>query len=52
MSTRARLINTITAATTLLMMLLSGCSSANKPAQTLYIAYAIGEKEFTLSSKN
>jgi len=32
-------------------MLLSGCSSANKPAQTLYIAYPIADNEFTQSSK-
>ena len=32
-------------------MLLSGCSSANKPAQTLYIAYSIADNEFTRSSK-
>ena len=51
MPTRAGLINTITAATTLLTMLLSGCSSANKPAQTLYIAYPIPDNEFTQSSK-
>ena len=51
MPTRAGLINTITAATTLLTMLLSGCSSANNPAQTLYIAYPIGVNEFTRSSK-
>ncbi|WP_136988095.1 hypothetical protein [Synechococcus sp. UW179B] len=51
MPTRAGLINTIATATTLLTMLLSGCSSANKPAQTLYIAYSIGENEFTRSSK-
>ena len=31
--------------------MLSGCSSANKPAQTLYIAYAIPDNEFTQSSK-
>ena len=51
MPTRAGLINTIAAATTLLTMLLSGCSSANKPAQTLYIAYPIADNEFTQSSK-
>ena len=52
MTTRAELINTITTATTLLTMLLSGCSSANKPAQTLYIAYPIADNEFTRSSKD
>lgn len=51
MPTRAGLTNTIAAATTLLTMLLSGCSSANKPAQTLYIAYSIADNEFTQSSK-
>ena len=51
MPTRAGLINTITTATTLLTMLLSGCSSANKPAHTLYIAYGIQENEFTQSTK-
>ena len=51
MPTRAGLINTIAAATTLLTMLLSGCSSANKPAQTLYIAYSIPDNEFTQTAK-
>jgi len=51
MPTRAGLINTITTATTLLTMLLSGCSSANKPAHTLYIAYPIADNEFTQSTK-
>ena len=51
MPTRAGLINTITTATTLLTMLLSGCSSANKPAHTLYVAYSIPDNEFTQSSK-
>ena len=51
MPTRAGLINTIAAATTLLTMLLSGCSSANKPAQTLYIAYSIQDNEFTQTAK-
>ena len=51
MPTRAGLINTIAAATTLLTMLLSGCSSANKPAQTLYIAYYIPDNEFTQTAK-
>ena len=32
-------------------MLLSGCSSANKPANTLYIAYSIPDNGFTQSSK-
>ncbi|QNI77909.1 hypothetical protein SynMVIR181_02969 [Synechococcus sp. MVIR-18-1] len=32
-------------------MLLSGCSSANKPAQTLYIAYPIADNEFTQTTK-
>ena len=51
MPTRAGLVNTITTATTLLTMLLSGCSSANKPAHTLYVAYSIPDNEFTQSSK-
>ncbi len=51
MPTRAGLINTITTATTLLTMLLSGCSSANNPAHTLYIAYSIPDNGFTQSSK-
>ena len=51
MSTRARLINTITTATTLLTILLSGCASANKPANTLYIAYSIADNEFTRPTK-
>ena len=51
MPTRAGLINTITTATTLLTMLLSGCSSANKQAHTLYVAYSIADNEFTQSSK-
>ncbi len=50
MPTRTGLINTITTATTLLTMLLSSCSSANKPAHTLYIAYPIPDNEFTQSS--
>jgi hypothetical protein len=51
MPTRAGLINTITTATTLLTMLLTGCSSANKQAHTLYIAYAIPDNEFTQAAK-
>ena len=51
MPTRAGLINTITTATTLLTMLLSSCSSANKQAHTLYIAYTIPDNEFTETSK-
>ena len=51
MPTRAGLINTITTATTLLTMLLSSCSPANKPAHTLYIAYPIADNEFTQASK-
>ena len=51
MPTRAGLINTIAAATTLLTMLLSGCSSANKQANTLYIAYSIPDNEFTQTAK-
>lgn len=51
MPERARFINTITAATTLLTILLSGCASANKPANTLYIAYSIPDNDFTQSSK-
>ncbi len=51
MPTRAGLINTITTATTLLTMLLSSCSSANKPAHTLYIAYPIADNEFARTSK-
>ena len=51
MPTRAGLINTITTATTLLTMLLSSCSSANRPATTLYIAYTIPDNEFTETSK-
>ena len=51
MPTKAGLINTITTATTLLTMLLSGCSSANKPAHTLYIAYPIAKQEFARSTK-
>jgi ABC-type glycerol-3-phosphate transport system substrate-binding protein len=51
MPTRAGLINTIATATTLLTTLLSGCSSANKQAHTLYVAYSIHDKEFTQSSK-
>ncbi len=35
----------------MLPMLLSSCSSANKPAHTLYIAYSIPDNEFTQSSK-
>ena len=49
--TRAGLINTITTATTLLTMLLSVCSSANKQAHTLYVAYSIADNDFTQSSK-
>ena len=52
MPTRAGLINNITTATTLLTMLLSGCSSANKPTSTLYIAYGIADNEFTQSTKD
>ena len=51
MPTRAGLINTITTATTLLTMLLSGCLSASKQAHTLYIAYPIADNEFTQASK-
>ena len=51
MPTRAGLINTITTATTLLSMLLVGCSSSNKQANTLYIAYVIPDNGFTQSSK-
>jgi maltose-binding protein MalE len=51
MPTRAGLINTITTATTLLTMLLSGCSSANKQAHTLYVAYSIADNDFTQSTK-
>ena len=51
MPTRAELINTITTATTLLSMLLVGCSSSNKQANTLYIAYVIPDNGFTQSSK-
>jgi hypothetical protein len=32
-------------------MLLSGCSSANKQAHTLYVAYSIPDNDFTQSSK-
>ena len=35
----------------MLPLLLSGCSSANKPASTLYIAYPIPDNEFTQTSK-
>ena len=51
MPTRAGLINTITTATMMLPLLLAGCSSANKPASTLYIAYPIPDNEFTQTSK-
>ncbi len=35
----------------MLPMLLSSCSSANKPTHTLYIAHSIPDNEFTQSSK-
>ena len=35
----------------MLPLLLAGCSSANKPASTLYIAYPIPDSEFTQTSK-
>ena len=51
MRTRSQVLNAITAATMMLPMLLSSCSSVSKPADTLYIAYSISDDEFTRSAK-
>jgi len=51
MRTRSQVLNAITAATMMLPMLLSSCSSVSKPANTLYIAYSIPDDEFTQSAK-
>ena len=51
MRTRSQVLNAITAATMMLPMLLSSCSSGRNPAKTLYIAHGIPDDDFTRSTK-
>lgn len=51
MRIRAQVLKTITTATMMLPLVLSSCSSASQPANTLYIAYSIRDDQFTRSAK-
>ena len=51
MPTKSLFANAIMLTSISLSALLSGCTSANKPANTLYIAYPLAENEFNQSAK-
>ena len=51
MPTKSLFANAIMLTSITLSALLSGCTSANKPANTLYIAYPLAENDFNQSAK-
>ena len=51
MPTKSLFANAITLTSITVSALLFGCTSTNKPANTLYIAYALAENDFNQSTK-